>query len=117
VAGPSIRIAPITGVWILSPPSIWNVKTGIPNASTIMDAIRSGADVNETSENNYTLLMSAAQNGAVENVLTLLAAGADPIAKSLGKTAAELAREQNEDEIEEIIAAFIRRISRRKPDA
>ena len=96
-----------------STPSIWSIKIGVPNAAAIMDAIRCGADVNETSENEYTLLMCAAQNGAIENVLTLLGSGADPVAESLGKTASELAREQNENEIAEIIEAYIRRIARR----
>ena len=85
-------------------PSIWNIKIGLPNVDAIMNAVRCGGDVNETSENGYTLLMCAAQNGAV-NVLCLLGAGADPVAKSLGKTAAELAREQDEVEIAEIIDA------------
>ena len=93
-------------------PSIWNVKIGLPNAGAIMDAVRCGADVNETSENDYTLLMCAAQNGAVDNVLCLLGAGVDPVAKSLGKTVAELAREQDEVEIAEIIDAYVRRSER-----
>ena len=82
-----------------------------------MEAIGAGADVNETSENDYTLLMCSAQNGAIENALCLLAAGADPTSKSLGKTASELARDQNEDEIADIIDAYIRRVNRRAKNA
>ena len=93
-------------------PSIWNIGIGLPSALAIMDAVKDGADVNETSENDYTLLMCSAQNGAIENVLCLLAAGADPTAKSLGKTASELARDQNENEIADIIDVYIRRVNR-----
>lgn len=94
--------------------SIWDIQIGVPNAGAIMDAIRNGADVNETTENDYTLLMCAAQNGAVENVLCLLSAGANPTVESLGKTASELAREENESEIADIIDAYTRRIERRE---
>jgi ankyrin repeat protein len=78
-----------------------------------MDAIREGADVNETTENDYSLLMCAAQNGAVENVLCLLSAGADAMVESLGKTASELAREEDEGEIADIIDAYVHRVKRR----
>lgn len=51
------------------PPSIWDIKIGLPKANAILEAIANGAD---------------------ENVLCLLGAGADPSAKSLVKTASEV---------------------------
>jgi len=94
--------------------SIWKVKIGVPNVRAIENAIKNGADVNETSENDYTLLMCAAQNGAIENVLCLLINGSGPLAVSLGKTASQLARDENEHEIADVIDAYIQKQSNRK---
>jgi|GEM_PF-4111602 len=87
--------------------SIWNLGIiGRSNVDALKNAIDDGADVHELSENNYSLLHCAAENGAMDNVTFLLDLGVNPKLKSLGKTAADLARAQGENDIAELLDAW-----------
>ena len=56
--------------------------------------IERGADVNAVQRGSFTPLMAAAQNGDGELIEMLLAAGADPAARTDdGRSAADLARD------------------------
>ena len=85
-------------------PSIWNMGIiGRSNVEALQRAVDDGADVHELSENNYSLLHCAAENGATDNVVFLLNLGVDPTLLSLGKTTADLARAQGENDVADLI--------------
>jgi ankyrin repeat protein len=83
------------------------IRIGRPNAEGLQRALDAGVDLHALSENDYSLLHCAAENGAMENVVFLLDIGVDPTTESLGKTAADLARAQNQNEIADLIDARI----------
>lgn len=73
---------------------------------SLQQAVAEGADIHEPNEggNGYNLLHCAAENGAMENVVWLLDQGIDPTIKDVrGRTAAECARESDEDAIADYI--------------
>ena len=73
-------------------PLIWNMGIiGRSNVKALYGAVDDGADVYELSENNYSLLHCAAENGSTRNVVFLLDRGVDPTLLTLGKTATNLA--------------------------
>ena len=89
--------------------SIWSLGIiGRSNVDALKRAIEQGADIHELSENNYSLLHCAAENGAMDNVEFLLERGVDPSLLSLGQTAADLARAEGEDDIADLIDNRIR---------
>lgn len=60
----------------------------------IKQALSSGADVNEKSDNDYSPLHVAAEQGVLDNVKLLVANGADVSAKTIdGELAIEVARD------------------------
>ena len=83
------------------------IRIGRPDAEGLQRALDAGVDLHALSENDYSLLLCAAENGAMENLVFLLDIGVDPTTESLGKTAADLARAQNQNEIADLIDARI----------
>ncbi len=55
--------------------------SGVGDAEQVLDAIRSGYDVNEASDGGYTPLHAAAENNHVDVIRLLLEHGANPNAK------------------------------------
>lgn len=72
--------------------------------SVVKQAIKDGADVNEVIDGKVTPLHVAAMNGADKIVDLLLENGADPLCEDKhGRTAAELAAKEGEDEIAKLL--------------
>jgi ankyrin repeat protein len=55
--------------------------SGVGDEEQVLLAIRSGYDVNETSDGGYTALHAAAENNRLEVIRVLLEHGANPNAK------------------------------------